>query len=122
MTTNIGQILTRADIPGLVETARTVSGVGTAVSGGGGGLGDLEGVLRLIERFVPLFEQAGTMLIKLQNQDAAVAETELVSRSDPQMGMPPPPPRPEVIAAPKISRSQWTCWPVPSPSTVRVGS
>ncbi len=103
MTTNIGQILTRADIPGLVEAARTVSGVGTAVSGGGGGLGDLEGVLRLIERFVPLFEQAGTMLIKLQNQDAAVAETEQVIRSDPQMVMPPPPPRPEVIAAPKIS-------------------
>ena len=101
MTTNIGQILTRADIPGLVETARTVSGVGTAVGGGGGGLGDLEGVLRFIERVVPLFEQAGTMLIKLQNQDAAVAETEQVIRSDPQMVMPPP--RPEVIAAPKIS-------------------
>jgi hypothetical protein len=45
------------------------------------------------------------MLIKLQNQDAAVAETEQVIRSDPQMVMPPPPPppRPEVIAAPKIS-------------------
>lgn len=105
MTTNIGQILTRADIPGLVETARTVSGVGTAVSGGGGGLGDLEGVLRLIERAVPLFEQAGNMLIKLQNQDAATAQMEQVIQSEPQMVMPPPapPPRPEVIAAPKIS-------------------
>jgi len=105
LTTNIGQILTRADIPGLVETARTVSGVGTVVGGGGGGLGDLEGVLRFIERVVPLFEQAGTMLIKLQNQDAAVAETDQVIRSEPQMVMPPPPPppRPEVIAAPKIS-------------------
>jgi len=105
LTTNIGQILTRADIPGLVETARTVSGVGTAVGGGGGGLGDLEGVLRFIERVVPLFEQAGTMLIKLQNQDVAAAEVDQVIRSDPQMVMPPPPPppRPEVIAAPKIS-------------------
>jgi len=105
LTTNIGQILTRADIPGLVETARTVSGVGTVVGGGGGGLGDLEGVLRFIERVVPLFEQAGTMLIKLQNQDVAAAEVDQVIRSDPQMVVPPPPPppRPEVIAAPKIS-------------------
>ena len=104
MTTNIGQILTRADIPGLVEVARGAAGVSGAVSGGSGGLGVLEGVLRFIERVVPLFEQAGTMLIKLQNQDAAAAEVEQVIRSDPQMvTAPPPPPRPEVIAAPKIS-------------------
>ena len=103
MTTNIGQVLTKADIPGLVEVARGAAGVSGAVSGGSGGLGDLEGVLRFIERVVPLFEQAGTMLIKLQNQDAA-AEVEQVIRSDPQMvTAPPPPPRPEVIAAPKIS-------------------
>ena len=104
MTTNIGQVLTKADIPGLVEVARGAAGVSGAISGGSGGLGDLEGVLRFIERVVPLFEQAGTMLIKLQNQDAAAAEVEQVIRSDPQMVMPPPPPpRPEVIAAPKIS-------------------
>ena len=100
MTTNIGQILTRADIPGLVETARAVSGVGTAVGGGGGGLGDLEGVLRFIERVVPLFEQAGTMLIKLQNQDA-VEQPDQVVMSDPQMVAAPPPP--PAAAAPKIS-------------------
>ena len=104
MTTNIGQVLTKADIPGLVEVARGAAGVSGAVSGGSGGLGDLEGVLRFIERVVPLFEQAGTMLIKLQNQDAAAAEVDQVIRSDPQMVTPPPPPpRPEVIAAPKIS-------------------
>jgi len=103
MTTNIGQILTRADIPGLVEVARGAAGVSGAVSGGSGGLGDLEGVLRFIERVVPLFEQAGTMLMKLQNQDIAAAEVDQVIRSDPQMVTAPPPPRPEVIAAPKIS-------------------
>jgi len=103
LTTNIGQVLTKADIPGLGEVARGAAGVSGAVSGGSGGLGDLEGVLRFIERVVPLFEQAGTMLIKLQNQEAA-AEVDQVIRSDPQMvTAPPPPPRPEVIAAPKIS-------------------
>jgi len=103
MTPNVGQILTKADIPGLVEVARGAAGVSGAVSGGSGGLGDLEGVLRFIERVVPLFEQAGTMLIKLQNQDAA-GEMEQVIRSDPQMvTAPAPPPRPEVIAAPQIS-------------------
>ena len=104
MTTNIGQILTRADIPGLVEVARGAAGVSGAVGGGSGGLGDLEGVLRLIERAVPLFEQAGNMLIKLQNQDAAVAATEQVIRSDPQMVTAPElAPAPAAIAAPKIS-------------------
>jgi len=104
LTTNIGQILTRADIPGLVEVARGAAGVSGAVSGGSGGLGDLEGVLRFLERAVPLFEQAGAMLMKLQNQDAAAAEGEQVIRSDPQtVTAPAPPPRPDVIAAPKIS-------------------
>ena len=104
MTTNIGQVLTKADIPSLVEVARGAAGVSGAVSGGGGGLGDLEGVLRFIERVVPLFEQSGTMLIKLQNQDAATADAEQVITSEPQMVTAPPrPPGPEVIAAPKIS-------------------
>lgn len=100
MTTNLGQILTRADIPGLVEVAKGITGGGGAVSGGGGGIGDLEGVLRFIERVVPLFEQAGTMLIKLQNQDAA-EQPDQVIMSDPQMVAAPP--RPPVAAAPKIS-------------------
>lgn len=104
MTTNIGQILTKADIPGLVDAVSTAR-VGGVIGGGGGGLGDLEGVLRFIERVVPLFEQAGTMLIKLQNQDAAAAEGEHVIRSEPQTvtAPTPPQPRPDVIAAPKIS-------------------
>jgi hypothetical protein len=100
LTTNIGQILTRADIPGLVEVARGAAGVSGAVGGGGGGLGDLEGVLRFIERVVPLFEQAGTMLIKLQNQDA-VEQPDQVVMSDPQMVAGPP--RPPAPAAPRIS-------------------
>ena len=100
MTTNLGQILTRADIPGLVEVAKGIAGGGGVVSGGGGGIGDLEGVLRFIERVVPLFEQAGTMLIKLQNQDAAEQPDQVVM-SDPQMVAAPP--RPPAAAAPKIS-------------------
>ena len=100
MTTNIGQILTRADIPGLVEVAKGITGVSGAVSGGGGGIGDLEGVLRFIERVVPLFEQAGTMLIKLQNQDA-VEQPDQVVMSDPQMVAAPQ--RPPAAAAPRIS-------------------
>jgi hypothetical protein len=100
LTTNIGQILTRADIPGLVEVARGAAGVSGAVGGGSGGLGDLEGVLRFIERVVPLFEQAGTMLIKLKNQDA-MGEGDQVISTDPQMvTAPAPPPAP---APPKIS-------------------
>ena len=100
MTTNLGQILTRADIPGLVEVAKGITGGGGVVSGGGGGIGDLEGVLRFIERVVPLFEQAGTMLIKLQNQDA-MEQPDQVVMSDPQMVAAPPPP--PAAAAPKIS-------------------
>jgi len=100
LTTNLGQILTRADIPGLVEVAKGIAGGSGAVSGGSGGLGDLEGVLRFIERVVPLFEQAGTMLIKLQNQDA-VEQPDQVVMSDPQMVAAPP--APPAAAAPKIS-------------------
>jgi hypothetical protein len=100
MTTNLGQILTRADIPGLVEVAKGITGGGGAVSGGGGGIGDLEGVLRFIERVVPLFEQAGTMYIKLLKEDA-VEQPDQVVMSDPQMVAAPP--RPPAPAAPKIS-------------------
>ena len=100
MTTNLGQILTRADIPGLVDVAKGIAGGNGVVSGGGGGIGDLEGVLRFIERVVPLFEQAGTMLIKLQNQDA-VEQPDQVVMSDPQMVAAPP--RPPAAAAPRIS-------------------
>jgi len=100
LTTNLGQILTRADIPGLVEVAKGITGGGGAVGGGVGGIGDLEGVLRFIERVVPLFEQAGTMLIKLQNQDAAEQPDQVVM-SDPQMVAAPT--RPPAAAAPKIS-------------------
>ena len=100
MTTNLGQILTRADIPGLVEAAKSIAGGSGAVSGGGGGIGDLEGVLRFIERVVPLFEQAGTMYIKLLKEDA-VEQPEQGVMSDPQMVAAPP--RPPAAAAPKIS-------------------
>ncbi|HIA03968.1 MAG TPA: hypothetical protein EYN66_19055 [Myxococcales bacterium] len=100
MTTNLGQILTRADIPGLVEVAKGIAGGSGAVSGGGGGIGDLEGVLRFIERVVPLFEQAGTMYIKLLKEDA-VEQPDQVVMSDPQMAAAPP--RPPAAAAPKIS-------------------
>ena len=100
MTTNLGQILTRADIPGLVEVAKGIAGGSGVVSGGGGGLGDLEGVLRFIERVVPLFEQAGTMYIKLL-KEAAVEQPPQVVMSDPQMAAAPP--RPPAAAAPRIS-------------------
>jgi len=100
MTTNLGQILTRADIPGLVEVAKGIAGGSGAVSGGGGGIGDLEGVLRFIERVVPLFEQAGTMYIKLLKEDA-VEQPEQGVMSDPQKVAAPP--RPPAAAAPKIS-------------------
>ena len=100
MTTNLGQILTRADIPGLVEVAKGIAGGSGAVSGGGGGIGDLEGVLRFIERVVPLFEQAGTMYIKLLKEDAVEQPAQVVM-SDPQMAAAPP--RPPAAAAPRIS-------------------
>jgi len=100
MTTNLGQILTRADIPGLVEVAKGIAGGSGAVSGGGGGIGDLEGVLRFIERVVPLFEQAGTMYIKLLKEDA-VEQPEQGVMSDPQKVAAPL--RPPAAAAPKIS-------------------
>jgi len=100
MTTNLGQILTRADIPGLVEVAKGISGGGGVVSGGGGGIGDLEGVLRFIERVVPLFEQAGTMYIKLLKEDA-VEQPDQVVMSDPQTVAAPP--RQPAAVAPRIS-------------------
>jgi hypothetical protein len=106
LTTNIGQILTRADIPGLVEVAKGITGVSGAVGGGGGGIGDLEGVLRFIERVVPLFEQAGTMLIKLQNQDAAEQPDQVdqvVMTNPPMVVAPSDPPGRTAPAAPRIS-------------------
>jgi hypothetical protein len=104
-TPNFGEVLTRADIPGLVDVARSVTGVNNALGGSGGGLNDLEGILRLLERAVPLFEQAGTTLIKMRAMDAQAPEQQqqvMVSTPAP----PPPPaqaPGPTVIVAPKVS-------------------
>ena len=104
-TPNLGEVLTRADIPGLVDVARSVSGVSNAVGSSGGGFGDLEGVLRFLERAVPLFEQAGTTLMKMRAMDAQTPEEQqqfMVSTPTP----PPPPaqaPGPTVIVAPKLS-------------------
>ena len=104
-TPNFGEVLTRADIPGLVDVARSVSGVSNAVGSSGGGFGDLEGVLRFLERAVPLFEQAGTTLMKMRAMDAqSPDEQQQVMVSTPT---PPPPPAqapgPTVIVAPKLS-------------------
>ena len=105
-TPNFGEVLTRADIPGLVDVARSVTGVNNALGGSGGGLNDLEGILRLLERAVPLFEQAGTTLMKMRAMDAQSPEQQqqvMVSTPAP----PPPPPAqgpgPTVIVAPKLS-------------------
>ena len=104
-TPNLGEVLTRADIPGLVDVARSVSGVSNAVGSSGGGFGDLEGVLRFLERAVPLFEQAGATLMKMRAMDAQTPDEQqqfMVSTPTP----PPPPaqaPGPTVIVAPKLS-------------------
>ena len=103
-TPNFGEVLTRADIPGLVDVARSVSGVSNAVGGRGGGLNDLEGILRLLERAVPLFEQAGTTLMKMRAMDAQSPEQQQQVMVSPPA--PPPPaqaPGPTVIVAPKLS-------------------
>jgi hypothetical protein len=99
-TTNFGEVLTRADIPGLVDAAKAVSSVGSGVSGTGGGFGDLEGVLRFLERAIPLFEQAGATIMKMQNFEAANPQQTMTTAP-----APPPPPQPpgQVVVTPKIS-------------------
>ncbi len=101
MTTNFGEVLTRADIPGLVDAAKAVSSVGNGVSGTGGGFGDLEGVLRFLERAIPLFEQAGATIMKMQNFEAAEPQQMMTTAPAP----PPPPHNPpgQVVVTPKIS-------------------
>ena len=101
MTTNFGEVLTRADIPGLVDAAKAVSSVGSGVSGSGGGFGDLEGVLRFLERAIPLFEQAGATIMKMQNFEAA--EPQQMMTTAPPPPAPPPQPPGQVVGAPKIS-------------------
>jgi hypothetical protein len=106
LTPNFGEVLTRADIPGLVDVARSVSGVSNAVGGSGGGLNDLEGILRLLERAVPLFEQAGATLMKMRAMDAQAPEQQqqvMVSTPAPPPPPPAPGPGPTVIVAPKLS-------------------
>ena len=101
---NFGEVLTRADIPGLVDVAKSVAGVTNAVSGGGGGFGDLEGVLRFLERAVPLFEQAGATLMKMRTMEAQAPEQQQqVMVSTPTPPPPAPGPGPTVIVAPKLS-------------------
>jgi hypothetical protein len=103
LTTNFGEVLTRADIPGLVDIAKSVSGVSNAVGGSGGGLNDLEGILRLLERAVPLFEQAGATLMKMKAMDAQAPDQPQVMVSTPAPPPPAPGPGPTVIVAPKLS-------------------
>ena len=103
-TPNFGEVLTRADIPGLVDVARSVAGVSNAVGGSGGGFGDLEGVLRFLERAVPLFEQAGATLMKMRTMEAQAPEQQQqVMVSTPAPPPPAPGPGPTVIVAPKLS-------------------
>ena len=103
-TPNFGEVLTRADIPGLVDIAKSVSGVSNAVGGSGGGFGDLEGVLRFLERAVPLFEQAGATLMKMKTMEAQAPEQQQqVMVSTPAPPPPAPGPGPTVIVAPKLS-------------------
>ena len=80
MTTNagIGQILTRADIAGLANVVEKVSGATGAAGGPGGGFGDLEGILKFIERVVPLIEQAGNTIMKMQTFDAAQPAQQII--------------------------------------------
>ena len=99
MTTNFGEVLTKADIPGLVDAAKAVSSVGNGVSGTGGGFGDLEGVLRFLERAIPLFEQAGATIMKMQNFEAAEPPQIMTTAPAP----PPPQPPGQVVVTPKIS-------------------
>ena len=104
MTPNFGEVLTRADIPGLVDVAKSVAGVSNAVGGSGGGFGDLEGVLRFLERAVPLFEQAGATLMKMRAAEAQAPEQQQqVMVSTPAPPPPAPGPGPTVIVAPKLS-------------------
>ena len=104
MTPNFGEVLTRADIPGLVDIAKSVAGGGNAVSGSSGGLSDLEGILRLLERGVPLFEQAAATLMKMRAMDAQAPEQQQqVMVSTPTPPPPAPGPGPTVIVAPKLS-------------------
>ena len=104
MTPNFGEVLTRSDIPGLVDIAKSVAGGGNAVSGSSGGLSDLEGILRLLERGVPLFEQAAATLMKMRAMDAQAPEQQQqVMVSTPTPPPPAPGPGPTVIVAPKLS-------------------
>ena len=98
MTTNFGEVLTGADIPGLVDAAKAVSSVGSGVSGSGGGFGDLEGVLRFLERAIPLFEQAGATIMKMQNFEAAEPQQMMTTA--------PAPPAPTTTARASGSRSE----------------
>jgi hypothetical protein len=103
-TPSFGEVLTRADIPGLVDVAKSVAGVSNAVGGSGGGFGDLEGVLRFLERAVPLFEQAGATLMKMRTMEAQAPEQQQqVMVSTPAPPPPAPGPGPTVIVAPKLS-------------------
>lgn len=105
-TPNFGEVLTRADIPGLVDVAKSVAGVTNAVSGGGSGFGDLEGVLRFLERAVPLFEQAGATLMKMRTMEAQAPDQQqqvMVSTPAPPPAPATPGPGPAVIVAPKLS-------------------
>jgi hypothetical protein len=108
MTTEYGQVFTRADIVSAVESVKAVSGVANTVSGGGGGLGDLERVLAFVERAVPLFEKAASTMMQMRGFEAGqqpnpetprpYVDVEAISPPAPAPAPPPP-----VVVAPRIS-------------------
>ena len=115
MTTNIGQILTRADIAGLANVAQTVSGATGAAGAPGGGFGDLESVLKFIERVVPLIEQAGTTIMKMQSFEAAHPAQQVIES-------PPQPPPPQLPSQPSPNPQPEPAKAAPTISTMKVYS
>jgi hypothetical protein len=111
MTTNMGQVFTRADIVGAIETVKAVSSVANTVSGSG--LGDLERVLSFVERAVPLFEKAASTMMQmrgfetgqrpnLESPQPYVDVEPLPLPAAPPAPAPAPAPAP-VVGAPRIS-------------------
>ena len=105
---NMGQVFTRADVAGAIESVKAVSGVANTVSGNSGGLGDLERVLGFIERAVPLFQKAASTMMEIRGYEAGQSpnkETpqpylDIEAVSPPPL---PPAPPPPVVITPQIS-------------------
>jgi hypothetical protein len=63
VTNNVGQVLSKADIPGLMESVAAATGNAAPSNA----LGDIETILKFFERAVPLFEQASQTLMRMQS-------------------------------------------------------